>query len=318
MSLFNKIITITFLFLTGCGVFIKQPQFKKQDGPVIELSGTSFKYWDGNLNFVKQNLFIESDVIIICIPGIGGHTGTYNSLQKYFSEQKISTVGIDIRGFGHWTGRKGDMKNIGLHIRDIDQVVDYYRNNYPGKKILLLSESLGSSFCIWYSACYPEKTDGLIITSLITRKGEGNIKLKTVLNFTLAYYFCPARPVLLQSDPSKYSDDPDFMKWMTVSDTLITRKISPRYLIQSNRIIKRSYGYLCNYEKPTLLLQGGKDFMSDKKDIIKILDHCRLGNIQYKYFQEDYHSLVNDLNRTEVYDTMIEWINNNYKPGKLK
>ena len=312
MNLLKNTVFILLAFMTSCVVFIKQPKYEKHDGPKKELIGNSFEYWDGSQNFVRQSIFNESDAIIICVPGLGGHAGTYNFLQKYFSERKISTVGIDLRGFGHWVGKKGDLKNVGLHICDINQIVDYYRDNFPDKKILLLGESMGSSLSLWYCSFYPTKIDGLILTSLVTKKGANDIKFKSILNLSFAFTFCSTRPVPIDHEPTIYSNDPDFNKWESEIDTLKSNKISPRYLLQSNKVIKKSYGYLCIYKKPILLLQGGKDFLSDKKSINKILNNCRQSKIQYKYFQDDYHSLVNDMKRNDVFETMIEWINKNY------
>jgi alpha-beta hydrolase superfamily lysophospholipase len=293
-------------------VCIKQPEYEKHDEPIKELTGNSFEYWDGSQNFVRQSIFDRSDAIIICVPGLSGHAGTYNFLHEYFSERKISTVGIDLRGFGHWAGKKGDIKNIGLHICDINQIVDYYRDTFPEKKILLLGESLGSSLSLWYCTYYPAKIDGLILTSLVTKKGENDIKFKSIFKLSLGYTFCPSRPVLLDYDPTIYSNDPDFIKWAIEIDTLRSNKVSPRYLLQSNRVINKSPDNLCFYKKPTLLLQGGKDFLSDKKDINKILNNCKQSKIQFEYFQDDHHSLVNDVKRNDVFETMIEWISKNY------
>jgi alpha-beta hydrolase superfamily lysophospholipase len=312
MKLIGNSLYILFLFFTSCGVFIRQPKYQKLYEPKEEFNGNTFKYWDGGKNFINQNIFSTSDFIIICVPGLGAHTGSFNFLQKYFSEKNISTVGIDLRGFGHWSGKKGDVRNIGLHIADLNQVIDYYIKAYPSKKILLLGESLGSSLILWYCSFYPTKIDGLILTSIVTNKGENDIKLRTIVKLFLGYTFCPTKPVLLDYDPTIYSNDPDFIKWAFEIDTLGTDKISPRYLIQSNRIINQSYKFLYSYEKPTLILQGGKDFLSEKKDINKIIEKCHSSKIQFNYFPDDPHSLVNDKDRNDVFNTMIEWINRTF------
>ena len=308
----NSFCILFFFTLTSCGVFIRQPKYQKLHEPKEDFNGNTFKYWDGSKNFINQNIFNTSDFIIICIPGLGAHTGSFKFLQKYFSDKKISTVGIDLRGFGHWSGKKGDLRNIGLHIADLNQVVDYYINAYPRKKILLLGESLGSSLSLWYCSFYSSKIDGLILTSIVTNKGENDIKLRTIVNLVLGYMFCPTKPVLLDYDPAIYSNDPDFIKWAFEIDTLGSDKISPRYLIQANRIIKQSYKFLCLYNKPTLILQGGKDFLSEIKDINKIMGKCHSSKIQFNYFPDDFHSLVNDIDRNEVFNTMFEWIYKTY------
>ena len=225
---------------------------------------------------------------------------------------KISSVGIDLRGFGHWTGKKGDLKNIGLHINDLDQIVDHYREMFPEKKIILFGESLGTSLCLWYSSIYPSKTDGLILTSLVTKKGADKVKFKTVFNIMLGFTFSPGTPVLLDFDPSVYSDDPAIIKLMQESDSMGSKKISTRYLLQSDRVIKHSYNSLCSFSKPVLILQGGRDFLSDRSAIGNILEKCKREKIQYEYFPEGPHSLVNSLNRKDIFNTVTDWIKRYY------
>jgi alpha-beta hydrolase superfamily lysophospholipase len=313
MSLFKYSFLIILLSLTSCGVFIKQPRYNRTDVPKEISDGTDFHYSDGSRYFVNQRICDSSKVIVICVPGLGGNAGNYTFLQDDFANRRISTVSIDLRGFGHWTGRKGDMKNIGLHINDIDQIVDHYRKRYPGKKILLLGESLGTSLCIWYSSIYPEKTDGLILTSLVTKKGMEEVRFKTVLNLMLGYTFSPGRPVLLDFDPSVYTDDTDLKDWLRHSDTLGSRKISAKYLLQSNRVIKYSYKFICTFDSPVEILQGGKDFLSDQNDIRALLKTCIKEKIQYEYFPAGCHSLVNSLNRKDVFNSIAEWIRKYYK-----
>jgi esterase/lipase len=42
------------------------------------------------------------------------------------------------------------------------------------------------------------------------------------------------------------------------------------------------------------------------------LNNCKQSKIQFEYFQDDHHSLVNDVKRNDVFETMIEWISKNY------
>jgi alpha-beta hydrolase superfamily lysophospholipase len=294
------------LTLTGCGVFIKQPLYEKNDNQKSELAGNTFTYRDGSRNSVFQNIFESSDVIVICVPGLGGDAGSYNSLQQYFSENKISSVSIDLRGFGHWSGEAGDAENIGLHIGDLNQIVDFYRTTYSGKKVLLLGESLGSSLCLWYTSFYPSKADGLILTSLVTKKGMNEVKIQTILNLSFGYIFSPTKPVKLNFNPAVYSNDPDYIKREAESDSPGSKKISPRYLIQSDRVVRQSFKYLYTYDNPAIILSGGQDFLSDQNSISKIAGNCKPGKVHFEYFPDNHHSLVNDLNRNKVFIKTIK------------
>jgi alpha-beta hydrolase superfamily lysophospholipase len=298
------------VLLSGCGILIRQPRYIEKSEPRLKADGNYFMYADNSRNFFKQNLSPSSDFIIICIPGLGGHAGSYNNMREYFMQYNIFSVEIDLRGFGHWQGKKGDIRNIGLHISDLNQVVDYYRSNFPDKKIILMGESLGTSLSLWYGYLYPEKVDRLILTSLVTKhNGSDDVGSKSVFNLIIGFIFCPYKPVLLGADQNKYSNDPVFRKWAMESDTFRTDRISPRYLLQSKRVINNSHKYLCRIEKPILLLQGGKDILSDRNEINRILNNCKSGNIRYEFLPDCYHNIINDLNRGEVFNAITNWIN---------
>jgi alpha-beta hydrolase superfamily lysophospholipase len=298
------------LLVSGCGVFIRQPLYVEKNEPQAEVDGNYFVYADNKRNYFNQNISPNSDNIIICIPGLGGHAGSYNNLRTYFVNNNIFSVEIDLRGFGHWQGKKGDLRNIGSHINDLNQVVDYYRMNFPDKRIILMGESLGTSLSLWYGYLYPEKIDKLILTSLVTKhNGSDNVGSKSVRNIITGFIFCPSRPVLLGADQRKYSNDPAFRQWASESDTFKTDRISPRYLLQSERVINKSHKYLCKIEKPILLLQGGKDILSDTIEVSRILKSCNSGNILYEILPNCYHNIINDLHREEVFNAIFNFIN---------
>lgn len=297
------------ILLSGCGIFIRQPRYIEKSEPKLKTNGNYFVYADNSRNYFKQNLSPNSGIIIICVPGLGGHAGSYNNMREYFLRNNIFSVEIDLRGFGHWQGRKGDIKNIGLHIGDLNQVVDYYRLNFPDKKIILMGESLGTSLSLWYDYLYPEKVDRLILTSLVTKhKGSEDVGSKSVINLMFGFIFCPSKPVFLGADQKKYSNDPVFRKWALESDTFRTDRISPKYLLQSKRVINNSYKYICRIEKPILLLQGGKDILSDSNEISRIVKSCNSNNIRFELLPDCYHNIINDLNSEEVFNAIINWI----------
>lgn len=303
---------IIIFFLTNCGFLINQPTLYLDKNSKGRIEKNYFIYNDSTRNFISQSIFPESNVIIICIPGLGAYSGTYNSLQHYFNSKKISTVTLDLRNFGHWNGKKGDVSNIGLHISDINQVINYYKYKFHNKNIILLGESLGSSLAIWYNFTYPNKIDGLILTSIVTNHGEEKIRFKSVLKLLCGYIFYPNKPLHLDYNTNLYSNDTTFINWAFKIDTLGTNKISVRYLIQANKVIKESYSQLCCINSPILIMQGGKDFLSELKEIKKIINLCNKKNIQFEYFINNYHSLVNDINRVQIFNKMIKWIKENY------
>lgn len=299
-------ITIGMIF-SGCGFFIKRPIYIEKTFNQKEVIDSPFCFQDNLCNFLDVRINNESETILIALHGLGAHAGSFTFLQEYLGKQKISSIAIDFRGFGHWKYKRGDVKNIGMQVHDLHMIIQVVRNLHPNKKIILLGESLGSSLALWYSKIYPKIIDGLILTSIVTSNGSGDVRIETIFNLLISYIFSPSHPVELSYDPNMYSNDSTFVDWAFNIDTLGTRSISPRYLVQANRVIKRSYNYLCETDSPIMIIQGGKDVLSTKEKVTKIIDGCNKSNINYLYFPEMLHSIVNDKNRDAVFEKISEW-----------
>ncbi|MEZ5017086.1 MAG: alpha/beta fold hydrolase [Flavipsychrobacter sp.] len=311
----SKIITYILVVcsFSSCGIFINNPKYVERN---IKTSntyksnlGTFYCLQDGQCVFVDERIEKESGNIIVALHGLGAHAGSFSFLQEYLDGQNVSSIALDFRGFGHYQGLKGDLKNIGIQVEDLHEIIISIRKRYPSRKIVLLGESLGSSLAIWYVQLHPENVDGLVLTSIVTSKGNGDVKLSTILNLLLAYTFQPSTPVHLGYDPYIYSNDSSFINWAFNIDTLGTRAVSPRYLVQSNRVIKKSYGYLCKYPKPILIIQGGQDFLSTREKTTSLIEKCDSKNIRYLFFPNMLHSIVNDKNRDEAFEGIMQWLN---------
>ncbi len=307
---FRLFIIVTLTFLVSCGVFVKRPIYKEK--PLVQriVKDSIFCYQDSTYNFIDYRKNDTSKYIVIAMHGLGAHAVSFSYLQNFLDEQNIASLAMDLRGFGHWPKQKGDVKNIGLQLEDVHQLIQNIRVRQPDKKIILLGESLGSSLAIWYSVLHPQNVDGLILTSLVTSSGSNDVKFSTVLNLLKAYVFNPSQPVKLDYDPNMYSNDSIFVEWAYTKDTLGTRAISPRYLIQANRVIKKSYNQLCQLNMPILIMQGGKDVLSSKKEIKELINNCNTSTeIDYIYYEEMKHSIVNDKNRDVAFKAIEQWIN---------
>ncbi len=298
------------LFLFSCGLFIKRPIFIEKPFVQNNLKESSFFcYQDQSCNFIDYRINLNSEQIIIAIHGLGAHAASFSFLQEYLDKERVSSLALDLRGFGHWSEKKGDLKNIGLHLEDLHEVIQNIRIRHPMKKIVLLGESLGSSLALWYAIEHPKNIDGLILTSLVTSSGSNDVEFKTLLNLLIGYLFNPTYPVKLDYNPNIYSNDSSFVDWAYNKDTLGTRSISTRYLVQANRVIKESHKQICKLDIPILLMQGGKDVLSSKEKLERILAKCGTSShIEYNYYPEMLHSIVNDSKRNIAFKKISQWI----------
>ncbi len=300
----KTILMLLLLSISSCGVFVKKPIHTPRQNVNGNLLKTRFVYSDEKENYIDQRIHKSSQNIVVMLHGLGAHAGSFDHIQDYLYTNGVSSLALDLRGFGHWKEKRGDLKNIGVQLNDIHEVILGLKQEHPRAKIVLLGESLGSSLSLWYASLYPDAIDGLIITSLVTTSSGNKVKAGTVFRTLFSYTFNPAHPVRLSFDPSLYTTNTD---WYT-TDTLSTRKISPRYLLQANRVIKNSRTQLCDIAMPIFVLQGGADVLSTKESMTKILANCTSSNIQYAYYPKIKHSIVNDLHRKEAFEAIKQWL----------
>ncbi len=303
-------VLISTLMLTSCGVFIKSPTLVNPHNEALSESLSRFyKYSDGSINYLDLRIKSDQSPIVVAIHGLGAHAGSFTYLQDYLDEQRISSISMDLRGFGHWNGKKGDLENLGMHVSDVIEILELVEKSYPNRQIVLLGESLGSSLSLWVAQHRPDLVDGVVVTSLVTKSG-GKVSLGTIFRLLAGYTFAPRKPVKLSYDPTVYSQDSTFLQWAFNEDTLGARRISPRYLVQANRVIKKSRKNLCELKTPLLIIQGGKDFLSTQKKLNQIIMDCDSDNIEYTFFPDMLHSIVNDSDRNKAFDSIRNWILN--------
>ena len=105
-----------------------------------------------------------TDVNLIIIHGYGEHSGRYDELSTFLAERNVSTYAIDLRGHGKSDGQRGDIGSINLVNSDINKLQELINNN---KKTFILGHSMGSLIALNYSLSFPDRVEGIIISSPI-------------------------------------------------------------------------------------------------------------------------------------------------------
>jgi alpha-beta hydrolase superfamily lysophospholipase len=215
-----------------------------------------FEMSDGFNIFARRwKPIFESNKTIVCIHGLGGHSGRLEPICQGLAAWGIETIGLDLRGFGNSKEKdlpRGDTKDFNRHMQDITDTISLLHSKGQNKKLYLLGFSLGGLYALWFGSKCSDALDGLIIVAPA-------IEVKPRFSEqTLRKYIA-----LLQNYPETMIDalntNPEMNKGPV--DPLRTTRFSIRYCFGVNLLLTRDnpFRYAAAIKKPTLLIQGEAD-----------------------------------------------------------
>lgn len=90
--------------------------------------------------------------VVCLIHGIGEHAGRFSRVADYFNREGIAVVSMDLRGHGRTQGVRGHCAPREEVLKDIDALVEYAQEFYPGVPIVMYGHSMGGNITLDYRA----------------------------------------------------------------------------------------------------------------------------------------------------------------------
>ncbi len=111
-----------------------------------------------NFRYDKRNGEIEGyiwekespDRVLCIIHGIGEHAGRYDRMCEMLGQTNIAAVSMDNRGHGKSEGVRGHAAPREDVLKDVDAMIEYASEKYPGVPITLYGHSMGGNICLDY------------------------------------------------------------------------------------------------------------------------------------------------------------------------
>jgi len=92
----------------------------------------------------------QSRSVVCLVHGIGEHAGRYDRTGEAFKESGIALVGMDLRGHGLSSGKRGHTSPRKSILKDIDGLIEYCLRKYPGIPLFLYGHSMGGNIALDY------------------------------------------------------------------------------------------------------------------------------------------------------------------------
>jgi alpha-beta hydrolase superfamily lysophospholipase len=242
----------------------------------------------------------EANKKIVCIHGMGSHSGAFKPIVEALSIDGIEVYGLDLRGFGNSTEEglpRGDIRSFSRHMQDLDEAVNLICKGSKNVKVYMLGHSLGGCYVLWYAAKYPDTLDGLILAAPAIEV-KPKITQKDRIRFSFLLFSAPE--TMIDTQAALAGGEEQNEKGITFLDnSLRTTRFSVRWLsgVGRNLMRKKPFQNASKTKKPTIIVQGEADQDAFPTGAKRLFDSLAIENKVLKMFPDADHSLYNSILR---------------------
>jgi alpha-beta hydrolase superfamily lysophospholipase len=278
--------------------------------------------------------------VVQIIHGASEHFARYGLFSEFLAKNGYLVIGCDIIGHGlstsnldfvHFADKNGDL----LAYESVLLVKEYVEKNYPDSPIYLLGHSMGSFLARKLVLDFPNVYSKVVISGTAYTP-KMLVAVGIALTKIIKFFKGPKYVSKLIQDMSIDANQKKMRKdkiidgineeWLT-RDKVIqqyyhnSRMCGQPFSVSANLDMFKWIKFvnnkknisLGNLDLPHYFISGGHDALSNYgKEIAALVQKMKeLGykDIAYKIYPEARHEVLNEINKTEVYNDVLQFLN---------
>ncbi len=245
-----------------------------------------------------------SRAVVVLVHGLGEHCGRYEHVAQALISESFYVLGFDQRGHGRSPGKRGHIPSYDQPLDDIAVAIEHAQADAPGLPLFLYGHSLGGLEVLHYGLVRRPKLQGVIATSPALMVSTSTLNR---LMAGLMKHLAPNMIVANGLDASALSRDPQVGQ-AYLQDPLVHDKVSVRlgsYMMDMGRYV---LDHAAEWSLPLYLAHGTADRICQFEGSAQFA--ARAGAmVTFHPWEGLYHETHNELNKDEVIQAMLDWIN---------
>lgn len=277
----------------------------------------------------------EPEVIVQIAHGMVEHIGRYEDFARFLCANGIGVVGHDHLGhgktasassqYGYFAKRNGQ----NAVLADMHLVTRYIKRQYPRCRLFLLGHSMGSFFSRRYLTRYGSGLAGAVLTGTGYYSGitalAGKLMAGAIAVSRGGFYRSRLLNRMTIGGYNRYFEDDECKSWLTrdqeqadryeadpMCSFIFTASAYYQFFSLLLELAKKKDFKHIPKTLPVLLLSGENDPVGNfGKGVRKVyLEFGRLGlkDVRMKLYPKARHEVLNETNRSEVYQDILSWI----------
>jgi alpha-beta hydrolase superfamily lysophospholipase len=258
----------------------------------------------------------QTRAVVMIVHGSGEHCQRYRFMARFLNIYQIACVGFDMRGHGQSEGERGFAPRLDALHDDLECINEHIRNKlYPNIPVIIYSHGTGSLICLGHILRRPERARryrAMIIStpSLCLQRRP------TALLLFFARAFANLDPhfrLPLEGNRNNiYTNDPEIVEAYR-NDPLVHDRWPAATIatfLELGLLLERR---IVHAPFPILIQHGAADIITPIGGIRKWIRERVRGEVQFKEWPENYHEIHNDINKEEILDFAVHWIEEKLK-----
>lgn len=304
MKLFPLILLPMLLALGSCAV--REDRIPREAPTSSYLTASDGK----RLSLRHWNRQAKPETVIIALHGIEGAARDFGNLGKTLATQapKTTLFALNLRGNGYdpVARDRGDVASARLWQQDLLELDSGLRQRHPEARVVWLGESMGSLIAAHTVAEAERPPDGLILVSPVV--SLESIPAWQVKSLKLAAFLAPRARVSLETlagGSFQATTQSDHFQ-QSAGNAYHVGRYSLRYLRGLARLSQAMEKTAPRIRLPTLILHGGKDFLTNKNQVSRFANSfARRPDVHE--FEDSHHLLFYDKQRSAVVSRILKW-----------
>lgn len=240
---------------------------------------------------------------VLIMHGLGEHCGRYAHLARFFNALGFAVRTYDHRGHGKSGGARGDVPDQEAMLRDARLVINDFTRQLHAPP-LLFGHSMGGLFAARFATAGLAPLRGLILSSPALALRMSGVQAALL---KVAYALIPGVGVPNGLQTRYLSHDGEVIQAYE-NDPLVHAKISARLLNAMLQAIEYAHDHAPQLSIPVLLLVAEDDHLVDPVGSQRFSARMSPAISTTIYYEGFYHEIFNELEATQVFDDVRNWL----------
>jgi len=247
---------------------------------------------------------------VVIVPGFNAHSGYYTWVAEQLVATGLAVYAVDLRGRGKSDGERFYVETFEDYVRDVEAVVKVAKARESSLPFFLLGHSAGGVVSCLYTLDHQAELAGLICESFAHELPAPDFALAV---FRGLGHLAPHAHILRLPN-ERFSRDQKVVEAMN-EDPLIAHETQPTRtmaaLVRADERLKEDFPLIM---LPVLILHGTLDKNTKPTGSQHFCD--KVGSIDktLKFYEGNFHDLLNDLDKSAVMQDIQDWINARLPP----
>ncbi len=299
----------------------------------------SFKSDDGTNIFVSKwspNIEIELKGIVQIAHGMAEKASRYERFAEFLTSKGFCVYANDHRGHGRTAvtvdklGILADSDGFDWMVRDVHQLTDIIKKDNPKLPLFLFGHSMGSFICQKYIQLFGKEVDGVILSGTNGKQGPilyfGIVIAKLISLFSGRNKVSPfLNELSFGAFNNSFKPNRTSFDWLSRDNNEVDKYINDEFcgtvftagfffdfLQGLSKLHQPGMASFIPKNLPIYIFTGEKDPVGNfGKGVLNQYNFYKkigIEDLRYKLYKDGRHEMLNEINRDEVMNDIVEWI----------